>query len=73
MHGIVHFNVGDTLELSKPHPCGCSRFTVLRTGSAVRIFCTKCGRDMTIEREKLDRAIKSVISASVADIHNKEK
>lgn len=68
MHGIVHFVVGDTLELSKPHPCGCSHFTVLRTGSTVRIVCTKCGRDMTMGREKLDRAVKCVISPPHTDI-----
>lgn len=65
MPRIVRFSAGDILELKKPHPCGCSRFSVLRTGSEVRIVCLGCGRDMTFGREKLDRAIKHVESATV--------
>lgn len=64
MQRIVRFSQGDTLELKKAHPCGCARFTVLRTGSEVRIVCLGCGRDMTIGREKLDRAVRRVIRAS---------
>ena len=65
---IVKFNVGDTLILKKPHPCGETRFKVLRTGSDVRIVCIGCGRDMTLGREKLDCAIKKVICENSDDI-----
>ncbi|MBR3964076.1 MAG: DUF951 domain-containing protein [Clostridia bacterium] len=64
---IVKFNVGDTLVLKKSHPCGDNRFKVLRTGSEVRIACIGCGRDMTLGREKLDCAIKKVISENIND------
>ncbi|MEI3057198.1 MAG: DUF951 domain-containing protein [Eubacteriales bacterium] len=67
MSRIVRFFAGDILELKKPHPCGSSRFSVLRTGSAVRIVCLGCGRDMTLEREKLERAIKKVTPVSRDD------
>jgi len=60
---IVRFKEGDTLEMKKPHPCGTSSFTVLRTGSDVRVVCRGCGRDMTIPRVKLERNIKKVIEA----------
>lgn len=59
---IVRFSVGDTLVMRKPHPCGENKFRVARTGSDVRIICLKCGRDVTVERLKLERNIKSVIS-----------
>lgn len=64
MPKIVRFSAGDILELKKPHPCGCSRFSVLRTGSEVRIVCLGCGRDMTLGREKLDRAVRRVETLS---------
>ncbi|MBQ2729887.1 MAG: DUF951 domain-containing protein [Clostridia bacterium] len=51
---------GDVLELKKPHPCGEKRFSVLRIGSDIRIVCTGCGRDMTIPRIKLEKAIKKI-------------
>ncbi len=59
---IVKLAVGDMLELKKPHPCGSKSFKVLRVGSQVRVICTGCGRDMVIERPKLEKAIKKIVS-----------
>lgn len=58
---IVRFSVGDTLLMKKTHPCGENKFRVARTGSDVRIICLKCGRDVTVERLKLEKNIKQVI------------
>lgn len=57
---IVQFDVGDTLEMKKKHPCGAIAFTVLRVGSDIRIRCNGCGRDVTVPREKLEKNIKKV-------------
>ena len=59
---ILHFEVGDLLEMKKPHPCGSRTFEILRVGSDVRIKCLGCGHDMTLGREKLEKAIKKVSS-----------
>lgn len=56
---ILKIEVGDVLELKKPHPCGNKLFKVLRVGSDVRIVCQNCGRDMTLDRIKLEKAVKS--------------
>lgn len=64
---MIYINVGDTLVFKKKHPCGSSSFRVLRTGSDVRIVCQGCGRDMTIEREKIEKMIKKVCNESVAE------
>lgn len=61
---IIHFSVGDNLVLKKKHPCSSDLFRVMRCGSDVRIICTKCGRDLTVPREKLEKMIKKVLSAS---------
>ena len=57
---IPKLSVGDILELKKNHPCGSKCFTVARIGSDIRIICTGCGRDMTVPREKLEKAIKKI-------------
>ena len=59
---IIRFEIGYTLTLKKKHPCGSDTFTVLRTGSDVKIVCDGCGRDMTFERIKLEKMIKKVTS-----------
>ena len=64
---IIRIKVGDTLELKKPHPCGDKRFRVMRVGSEVRIICLGCGRDMVMERVKLERAIRKLTPADDSD------
>ena len=65
--GIVKFNLNDLLIMKKKHPCGSDTFKVLRTGSDVRIICVGCSRDMTVQREKIEKSIKSVISSNTND------
>ena len=59
---IKKFNVGDILEMKKQHPCGGSRFRILRVGSNMRIICETCARDMEIDRIKLEKATKKIIT-----------
>lgn len=59
---IIKLAVGDITEMRKPHPCGASRFKILRVGSEIRVVCLGCGRDMTIDRIKFEKAIKRKIS-----------
>ena len=58
---IKKMNVGDILEMKKKHPCGEKRMKVLRVGSDIRMVCVKRGRDITVEREKIEKNIKAVI------------
>lgn len=69
---IIYFSVGDSLVLKKKHPCSSDIFKVMRGGSDVRIICTKCNRDLTIPREKLEKMIKKVIPKKneETDSHN---
>ena len=67
MASILQIHVGDVLELRKPHPCGNTSFKVLRLGSEVKILCLGCGHDMTLERIKLERAVKKVVSQETTD------
>ena len=59
---IISFNIGDKLMLKKKHPCSSDIFKILKVGSDVKIVCDGCGRDLMIEREKLEKMIKKVIT-----------
>ena len=59
---IIKLAVGDITEMRKPHPCGGSRFRIQRVGSDVRVVCLTCGRDMTLDRIKFEKAIKRKLS-----------
>lgn len=58
---IIKFKFGDTVELKKSHPCGSKQFKIMRVGSEMRIVCLGCGRDMNIDRVKLEKATKRII------------
>lgn len=59
---IIRYRINDVIEMKKPHPCGCRLFRILRVGSEMRILCTGCGRDMTLDRIKLEKATKRTVS-----------
>ena len=58
---IIPIRVGDRIRLKKPHSCGGSLFTILRVGSEVRVKCETCKRDMTVNRIKLEKAIRQIV------------
>ena len=53
--------LGDKLLMKKPHPCGCNIFDVLRIGADFRIRCSQCGREVMLERAKVEKNIKKII------------
>lgn len=52
--------VGDTLVMKKPHPCGECRFLVLRSGMDFKLRCMGCGREFMTPRPKCQKNIKKI-------------
>ena len=59
---LVKFSVGDVIELKKNHPCGGNTMTVLYSGSDIKLRCNTCRHEITVERIKIEKRIKKVIS-----------
>ena len=53
----VKLEVGDRLTLKKAHPCGGNEFEVMRAGMDVRLKCCKCGSQVMIMRNKLEKIL----------------
>ena len=68
---IIKFKQNDIIELKKPHPCGATQFKILRVGSDVRIVCQGCGRDMVMDRIKLEKATKKLLSSDTVASENR--
>ena len=64
---IIPLRVGDRIQMKKAHPCGGNLFCVLRVGSEVRVKCVGCGRDMTIERIKLEKSIRKNLTVTESE------
>ena len=63
----ARLTVGDIIKLKKKHPCSSDTFKIARVGSDIRIICTNCQRDLTFERQKLEKTIKAIITAETAE------
>ena len=59
---ILPLRPEDRIQMKKPHPCGGKIFRIVRVGSQVRVICESCGRDMTLDRVKLEKAIKQILT-----------
>ena len=57
----MDLQVGDIIEMKKPHPCGVKRFSVLRIGADFKIKCVGCGHEVMVTRQKCEKNIKKVI------------
>lgn len=53
------YQVGEILELRKPHPCGGRLWTVVRLGADIGLVCQTCGHKVFISRRELSGRIKS--------------
>lgn len=56
----MDIRVGDIITMKKKHTCGCDRFTVLRIGADFRIKCLECGREVMLERVKVEKNIRKL-------------
>lgn len=55
---IPRFEVGDVVEMRKPHPCGSREWEILRTGVDFRLRCRRCGRVVLLPRPKFLKGVK---------------
>ena len=56
----MDIQVGDILTMKKQHPCGESRWQVLRIGMDFKLRCMGCGHEVMGPRSKFEKHIKAV-------------
>lgn len=54
------FNLNDTVEMKKQHPCGTNSWKVIRLGADIRIKCLGCGHSLLIPRNEFTKKMKKV-------------
>ena len=58
--------IGDVFLMKKNHPCGGTKFVVLRSGMDFKLRCEKCGHEIEIPRSKAEKNIKQIIREGIA-------
>ncbi len=52
--------VGDKIVTKKPHPCGCSNWSVIRVGADIKIKCENCSRIVMLSLGDFNKRLKKV-------------
>lgn len=58
---IAQFNLGDVVQMKKPHACGANAWTIIRVGADVKIKCDACGRIVMLDRAEFVRMGKKIL------------
>ena len=51
----MEFEIGQTIKMKKPHPCGSHEWEILRVGADFRLRCMGCGRQVMTERKMVEK------------------
>jgi hypothetical protein len=57
-------DIGDTVRLRKPHPCGGDTWQVTRIGTDIGLRCLTCGRYVLLPRPLFRRRLRAVVRPS---------
>lgn len=60
----MKIEIGQRLQLKKPHACGGNSFSVRRVGMDFRIECETCGAQIWMKRPDLEKKIKKILPDS---------
>ncbi len=66
----VEIRLGDVVKTRKAHPCGSDEWTVIRTGSDIKIKCSGCGRVVMLDRETFIKRRKKLVSQGPDPLQN---
>lgn len=64
------YDLGDLVEMKKPHPCGTNRWEITRMGADIKIKCTNCGHVVMLSRREFEKKLKKVLVK--ADANNEK-
>ena len=56
-----NYNLGSTVIMKKPHPCGTNLWEIVRVGADIKIKCIECNRTIMLPRVEFNKKIKKVV------------
>jgi hypothetical protein len=64
---LPDLQMGEVLQLRKPHPCGGVIWKVVRLGADIGLECQTCGRRVMLTRRELKNRIKKRLGGGVSE------
>ena len=59
-----NYEIGDIVEMKKPHPCGTNKWQITRVGVDIKIKCVNCNREIMMDRLEFDKKLKKKIGGT---------
>lgn len=60
--GTKDFDLHDTVQMKKQHPCGANNWEIIRMGADIRIKCLGCGQLVMMPRREFTRKMKKIMT-----------
>lgn len=60
MSETLKYEVGDLVQLKKPHPCGSKEWEIIRVGADFKLKCCGCGHLIMVERKLVEKKTKKL-------------
>lgn len=57
----LDIQLGDIVQMRKPHPCGGDTWRVVRLGAEIGIRCLTCDRKVLLPRSTFERRVKRFV------------
>lgn len=62
------FQLGDIVQMKKPHPCGSNEMEIIRMGMDIRIKCVGCKHSILVPRAKFEKNMKKVLRSVDSEV-----
>ncbi len=59
-----NYQLGDIVEMKKPHACQTNKWQITRVGVDIKIKCLNCNREIMMDRLEFDKKVKKIIGGS---------
>lgn len=56
-----NYKLDSLVMMKKGHPCGNNEWKIIRLGVDIKIKCTKCGREVMLDRLEFEKKLKKVL------------
>ena len=57
----MEFQVGQRVQMRKPHPCGSDEWLIYRVGADMGIRCIGCNRRVMLSRAQFNKRLKRLL------------
>ncbi len=63
----LKYQLGDIVQMKKPHACQTNEMEIIRMGMDIRIKCCGCGHSVLLERAHFEKKLKKILRSKIEE------